>query len=203
MNKEWRSITYLKRLLKHYRTQNNLLRRLLLEEIAENDYLTSSMHEYEFIQRINGEYSLFLNPPAFTFKTSHNMLSCTFSIKVNDIICIISDGKTKWIYFNSPQTNIDGVHHISDKLSFTDNIPNTCKLLDNSQIHLNQVSRFAAVNISYYTLDSERLILNIVNYHHPECGKIKITPGFVQNFISKKKDLESIISFQKKSIDSK
>ena len=107
----------------------------------ENDHLKSSLYMFEICEIIKGQYSIFLNPPEFQFTTTKSQKACSFKINVNDIVCIKSNGKTKWIYFREPQSSVDGIKHTSDKLSYTGSLEDFCTQYDRPKVHLCQISR--------------------------------------------------------------
>lgn len=164
----------------------------------ENNYLKSPLYMFEICQMIKGEYSVLLNPPEFQFTTTKNQKSCTFCININDIVCIISEGKTKWIYFKEPQSSIDGIRHVSDKLSYTGSLEDFCLLYDRPKVHLCQISRSVIVNLFFYYLDrSQAKLIDPKLFNRKECDNLPISKNYVKEFTTRKASLKSIISFQK------
>jgi len=177
--------------------ENKKLKKLIRALRKENEYLKSPLYLFQVTETIQSRYSILLNPPPQEFSTTKNQKSCTFQIDINDIICIKSDGKMKWIYFVKKQTSIYGERSESDKLHFTGTIDEFCKKYDAPRIHLCIVSRSVAVNPHYYFLNFKKLqLLGEINPHNL-CNNIPISPKFVNNFIERKTALEKIISFQK------
>jgi hypothetical protein len=173
------------------------LRRLVKDLKAENEYLKSPLYLFEMTEAIQGTYSVLLNPPPLEFSATKNQKACTFQIDINDIICVKSDGKIKWIYFVKKQTSIFGERSESDRLSFTGTIDDFCKKYDAPGIHLCIVSRSVAVNPHYYFINSKKLRLLGETNPHNKCNDIPISPKFINDFIERKSTLEKIISFQK------
>ena len=170
----------------------------LLELEEENKFLKSPLYFSEICDIIKGEYNCLLNPPTFKFLTTHKQKSCTFNLNINDIICVTSDGKTKWVYFNEPQSSVDGIKHVSDKLSFTGNLSEFCNEYDKPKIHLCQISRFDIVNIFYYYLDRNHVkLMESEKISRKECDNLSITKKYHTEFINRKSSLKSIVSFQK------
>ena len=174
------------------------LQRKIAQLQEENDYLKSPLHMFEVCEMIKREYSILLNPPEFQFATTKSQKSCSFKININDIVCVIADGKTKWIYFQEPQSSIDGVRHVSDKLSYTGSLEDFCLEYDRPRIHLCQISRSVIVNLFFYYLDKNQLKLrDTKRLTGKEYNNLTITKKFKEEFITRKASLKSIISFQK------
>jgi hypothetical protein len=174
------------------------LQRKVTELQEENDYLKSSLYMFEICQIIKREYSILLNPPEFQFTTTKSQKSCSFKININDIVCVISEGKTKWIYFQEPQSSVEGIRHISNRLSYTGSLEDFCLQYDRPKIHLCQISRSVIVNLFFYYLDRSRVMLiNTKNFKKTECNNLAIGKIYISNFIERKASLKNIISFQK------
>ncbi len=164
---------------------------------AEIDYLKSPLYLFEVIESIKGTYSVLLNPPLRDFPTTSNQKACTYKITPAQIVCIKSEGKIKWIYFESPQISVSGVRFVSDKLSYYGSLDEFCKDYDSAQVHLCVISRSVAVNPAFYFLDSDKVRLMGDNNPHGVCDNLSISPQFVQRFSERKATIDSIISFQK------
>lgn len=167
---------------------------------AENNYFKSPLFIYELLESINGTYSIQLNPPPIEFKTTTPTQKATFfRIIPNDIVSIHSEGKTKWIYFQSIQESVSGARLVSQKLSFTGRIDDFCRLYDSGGIHLCQISRSVFVNPSHYFLDGKKIKLINQNLNpYAKCDNLPISTQFIPRFIEIKSIVEHIISFQKK-----
>ncbi|MDI1355350.1 MAG: hypothetical protein PSX36_10550 [bacterium] len=180
--------------------QDKILRELTNEVnrlTKENEYLKSPLYHWDIIESIKGSYSVLLNPPLVAFNTTINQKASGFKININDIVCILSDGKTKWIYFNRKQQSVDGKLLVSDKLSFTGNIEEFLLTYDKPKVHLCQISRSEAVNLNYYQLNSK--VVQLLGKNNPQnsCNTLTMSPNFKKEFIERKAALENIISFQK------
>lgn len=174
------------------------LQNKIAELQEENDYLKSSLYMFEICQMIKGEYSVLLNPPLFQFDTTKSQKSCSFKININDIVCVVSDGKTKWIYFKEPQSSIDGIRHTSDKLSYTGSLEDFCTEFDRPKVHLCQISRSVIVNLFFYYLDRNHAkLIKSEKIATKECDNLAISKKYLTEFINRKSSLKSIISFQK------
>lgn len=174
------------------------LQRKVEELQKENDYLKSPLYMFEICQIIKGEYAILLNPPEFPFMTTKSQKSCTFSININDIVCIISDGKTKWVYFNEPQSSIEGIRHVSDRLSYTGNLEDFCLQHDRPKVHLCQISRSVVINLFYYYIDRNQVkLIDAKLFPNKGCDNLPISKKYVKEFTTRKASLKSIISFQK------
>lgn len=179
------------------------LKRVVRKLQEENNFLKSPLYLYEVTEQIQDHYSVLLQPPPREFKTTKGQRSSVFQIDMNDIVCVISDGKSKWVYFNKMQESVRGERFVSDKLSFTGNLQSFCNVYDPPKIHLCIVSRSVAVNPSYYYLDANKLRLIGKKKSHSVCNEIVITPKHISNFIERKSALENIRSFQKIQFRSK
>jgi hypothetical protein len=178
------------------------LKKLVRKLTDENEYLRSPLYLFEVTEAIQGSYSGLLNPPLKELLTTTlKQKACTFQLDINDIICIKSDGKIKWIFLTKKQKSISGELFESDKLQFTGSIADFCKKYDTPKIHLCTVSRSVAVNPNYYFLSSKKLLL--VGNVNPHGIDIPISSRFVDNFIERKATLERISSFQKIDFHSK
>ncbi len=172
------------------------LKKLVNKLKDENDYLKSPLYLFQVTEQIQGRYSILLNPSIVDLRTTKRQKAAFFKIDINDIICVISDGKSKWIHFNRPQTSFDGVRLTSEKLSFTGSLEEFCLKYDSPKIHLCIVSRSVAVNPFYYHLDKNHLILNEGIIADNKCKKVITSPKFRKDFIIRKETIERIISFQ-------
>jgi hypothetical protein len=166
-----------------------------LEE--QNKFLKSPLYISEICDIIKREYSNLLNPPLFEFKTTKGQRSCSFELDINDIVCVTSDGKTKWIHFQVPQSSINGVKHVSDKLCFTGSLEEFCLEFDKPKIHLCQITRSVIVNIFYYYVDRKQLRLVDETSNMEECNNFQISKDFKSDFIRRKSGLKHMLSFQK------
>ncbi|HMO60714.1 MAG: hypothetical protein QM725_07170 [Lacibacter sp.] len=164
----------------------------------ENEYFKSPLFMWDICQVIKGEYSILLSPPKIEFHSTKNQKACSFKINVNDIICVLSSGKTKWIYFKEPQSSLTGISVTSDKLSYTGNLHNFCKMFDNHGIHLCQISRSVIVNVFHYYLD--RKTLRLIDPHKSKKGKcdnLPISYEYLEIFLSRKSTIKNIATFLK------
>lgn len=153
---------------------------------------------FEICQMIKGEYSVLLNPPLFQLETTKSQKSCSFKININDIVCVISDGKTKWIFFKEPQSSIDGIMHTSDRLSYTGSLEDFCTEYDRPKVHLCQISRSVIVNLFYYYLDRNQVnLIESEKISRKECDNLSISKNYLTEFTNRKSSLKSIVSFQK------
>lgn len=183
--------------LRNLRKQVNLLQ-------AENDYLKSPLYLFEITEQIQERYSILLSPPLKELSTTNNQQKkCVFKFDLNEIVCIQSDGKVKWIYFCKPQESILGAKLISDKLHYTGSLEDFCKTYDQPQIHLCIVSRSVAVNPTYYHLDEKKLKLEGKINPQGKCNNIPISQRFVKGFVERQETLKTIRSFQKIRFHSK
>lgn len=170
----------------------------------ENDYLKSPIYLFEITEQIQERYSILLSPPFKELSTTNNQQkSCVFKFDINEIVCIQSDGKVKWIYFVRQQESSSGARLVSDKLHYTGSLEEFCNLYDQPRIHLCIVSRSVAVNPSYYNLDGKKL--KLVGKINPQgkCDNIPISQRFLKGFVERKETLTSIRSFQKIRFHSK
>jgi len=164
----------------------------------ENNYFKSPDFLWGICEIIKGEYSNLLNPPKKEFNTTKNQKACSFEININDIICILSNGKTKWIYFKEPQSSFSGIRHVSDKLSYTGNLADILKEFDKPKIHLLQISRSTIVNVFYYFLDRNKLrIIDANKLRHSNCNNLSIGTEYMEDFKSRKSAIANLTSFLK------
>lgn len=179
------------------------LKTLIKKLKAENEFLKSPLNIFNLIDGIKGTYSILLNPPFKKFTTTKGQKACTFEFDINDVICVISSAKVKWIYFNKLQTSISGVHHVTDKLHYTGNLIEFCKKFDPPKIHLLQISRSVLINPKYYYLNSNCVrLLGKINPHNV-CDNLIISEKYIKDFNLRKSNLAEIASFQKNDIRSK
>jgi hypothetical protein len=182
-------------------SKDELIKKLLKENRQlkkENNYFKSPLFLWDTCEIIKREYSILLNPPNKEFKTTKNQKACSFEININDIICILSSGKTKWIYFNKPQSSSTGIRHVSDKLSYTGNIADFLKEFDKPCIHLCQISKSAIVNVFYYFIDRNKLKIIDTNYlQHSHCDNLAFGPEYLENFKLRKSTIGNLTSFLK------
>lgn len=164
----------------------------------ENEYYNSPIFMWDTCQVIKGEYSTLLNPPKTKFHTTKSQKACSFEIDINDIVCVLSNGKVKWICFKEPQSSLAGISHTSNKLSYTGSLNNFCQEFDKLGIHLCQISKSVVVNIFYYSLD--RKILRLIDPHKSikeNCDNLTMSKEYTESFLSRKSDLKNIITFLK------
>lgn len=173
------------------------LKKLVKKLQKENDYLKSPLYHFTLTEQIQERYSVLLNPPSKDFRTTKGQKAAIFKINITDIVCILSDGKSKWVHFKEPQKSIEGVLLDSDKLSFTGTLLDFCNKYDDTKIHLCIVSKSVAVNPLYYQLDKDKLKLADNKISNKYCDNIKVSPKYLKEFVERKSIIESIISFQK------
>ncbi|MFN0189056.1 MAG: hypothetical protein ACKVQV_10180 [Bacteroidia bacterium] len=176
---------------------HKILNRIIAELKMENDYLKSPMYKFEMTQDIKGVYSILLNPPKKRFKSLRNSRASYFEIDVKDVICICSDGLTKWVYFTCPQKSIEGELLIFNKLGYNGKIEEFLDEHDQTKIHLCKVSKSHAINLSCYDLDAKNLIFNLETSSKEEYKEIPIGPNFYEEYIKRKAVFDFLISFQK------
>jgi DNA-binding LytR/AlgR family response regulator len=179
------------------------LKALVKKLKAENEFLKSPLNIFNLIDSIKGTYSILLNPPFKKITTTKGQKACTFEFDINDIVCVISSGKIKWIYFIKPQTSIGGIHYVTDKIHFTGNLIEFCKKFDPPKIHLLQISRSTLINPKYYYLNSNKVCLDGKINPHNKCNNLLISKKCIEDFNLRKSNLEEIASFQKNDIRSK
>ncbi len=178
--------------------ENRLLRKIIMELQKEIENLNSLGHQWDIIQRIQGNYSILLNPPSQVFHTtSLKSSACTFEIKIEEIICILSEKKTKCIWFRSIQKSIEGEKYESNCLTFTGTIESFIDEYEKSKVLLCKVSRSAAVNLKFYDLDGNKLRLNSGHKPNIDVDNIKVGKDYMKELVIRKGALDKIISFQK------
>lgn len=164
----------------------------------ENEYFKSPLFMWDICQVVKEEYSILLSPPKIKLHTTKNQKACSFEININDIICVLSSGKTKWVYFKEPKFSLTGIRHTSDKLSFTGSLNNFCNSFDKPSIHLCQISKSVIVNIFYYYLDRKTLrLINPHNNKRGNCDELSISQEYLETFLNRKSAVKNIITFQK------
>ncbi len=175
-----------------------------IEELhSENNYLQSQLYTWDVVRGIQGYYSALLTPEPKVFKTTSNKSrSSTFEIKIQDIICIISDGKYKDIYFRQKQKSVEGDLFESIKLSFNGTIEEFFSNYHPDGLLLCKVSRSAAINVLYYSIDGNNVKLNLKEYPEPDTGEksideISIGKEYLGQLKSQLNAIEHILSFQK------
>lgn len=173
------------------------LRKKLRQLQKENDFYTSYGYLYGIISGIQGNYNILLNPPLKEFSTTKEQKASKFKINLNEIVCIASEGKMKWIYFNKPQTSFCGIKYISSKLHFYGTIEEFCNDFDAPKMHLCIVNRSFAVNPNYYNLNENKLELAVSVENYDKIKEISISEKHIKEFVEHKEKFESIRSFQK------
>jgi hypothetical protein len=178
--------------------QNKILQKIIIELQKEIEHLNSSGHQLDIIQKIQGNYSILLNPPSQVFHTtSLRSRSCTFEIKIIDIICILTDKKTKYVWFRSSQKSIEGEKYESNCLTYTGTIESFIEKYEKPKVLLCKISRSAAVNLLYYDLDGAKLRLNISNQSATYREDIPVGKEYLKEIVLRKGNLDKMISFQK------
>lgn len=181
-----------------YRKLINQLENEIEELQSENDYLKSPLYSWDIIQGVQGNYSSLLAPPPQIFKTtSLKSMSSIFEIKVQEIICILSDGKNKEIYFRQKQKSVEGDRFESIKLTFIGTIEEFISVYDPSRLLICKISRSAAVNVLFYSIDGNKVSLNLKDYTEPKTANISIGKEYMGQIKSQLNAVEQILSFQK------
>jgi hypothetical protein len=176
----------------------NKLKRENIELKKENEYFKSPIFMLDICQTIKGEYSILLSPPKLKFHTTKNQKSCSFEIDINDIICVLSSGKTKWVYFKEPQSSLTGINHTTNKLSYTGSLKDFCIDFDRLGIHLCQISKSVIINIFYYYLDRKKVrLIEPHNSNHGNCDNLTISQEYVELFLSRKSAAKNMVTFLK------
>jgi len=192
MDKKDKEIIKLKKSIVALENENKELK-------EENEYLTSELYTYLKIQDILGEYLIHLNPPKIEFQTAVKQAKAIFEVSLQDIVCVIAEGRNKKIYCKSVQKSIDGIKYEKNYLPFTGTLKDCCNVFDKKSIQLCIVSKNAAVNALYYDIDKDKLKLsNNVEKPNNSCDNIPISTKLKEVFVSKKRDLNQIISWIEK-----
>jgi hypothetical protein len=163
----------------------------------ENDFYKTPLFFDGVIKGIQGEYNYLLNPPVKEFSTTKEQKVSRFRIDLNEIVCIVAEGKRKWIYFSKPQTSYCGIKHISSKLHFYASFENFCKDFDAPKMHLCIVNRSFAVNPNYYVFNENKLELIETFENFDKIKEISIPKKYISEFVERKEKFESLRSFQK------
>ena len=172
--------------------------KLELEDL-KNNFL---VHLYDAIEKATSHYDVLLNPYPVEIKAVHKGKSETFEIKVTNVICILSDKTTKYIYLRHPVIAIDVEGRKTTVIEVNRNFKMVCKEIDSLEFHLFQQSKTSAVNLYYYSLNKDELILNLKEYPNEVCRKLKIGKPKIKEFITTQKGFRKIISLQKKRFGS-
>lgn len=173
------------------------LRKKLRQLKKENDFYKTPLFFDGVIKGIQGKYNYLLKPPVKEFSTTKEQKASRFKIDLNEIVCIVADGKMKWIYFSKPQKSFCGIKHVSSKLHFYDSLENFCKDFDAPKLHLCIVNRSFAVNPNYYNLNENKLELIKPIENFEDIKEVSITKKHISEFVERKQKFESIRSFQK------
>jgi hypothetical protein len=173
------------------------LRKKLRQLKKENDFYKTPLFFDGVIKGIQGKYNYLLKPPVKEFSTTKEQKASRFRIDLNEIVCIVAEGKRKWIYFSKPQTSYCGIKHISSKLHFYDSLENFCKDFDAPKMHLCIVNRSFAVNPNYYVFNENKLELIEPFENFDKIKEISIAKKHISEFVERKEKFESLRSFQK------
>lgn len=159
---------------------------------------------FNSLQAIIDEYSIFLNPPEILLKASYQNKSEAYKIKTENLICVFSIGRTKKLLFgtnicgignNERDTNLISIENPWDIL-----LPN----LDSKKFHLCKIDKSTYVNVKYYDLLQDELIVKAkIENTSAKYEKFTIKGKYKFNFIQMKEQYDKIFSLQKLLVDYK
>jgi DNA-binding LytR/AlgR family response regulator len=184
--------------VRDYKKEIQILKEKIKSLEEENDWIKSPLYMFELIDLLLGNYSLLLNPHRIEIRSSLNQKACFFSIDIKNVVCIIADERAKYIYLKKAIKSVEGKLHKTNKIALNENLKNICNKLDSSKVHLAQVSKSVAVNVAYYDLDGENLIINTKDLEFIECEKIPISKSYIKSFKIQKEAIDSFLLLQKK-----
>lgn len=182
-------------------------RRIISNLIDEITYLRSPMRLLELTDLITKQYSVLLFPPAIKVAASDNHTSEEYKIKANEIICIISDpskSKVKLIYLIKKIKNVKDGSKLTNSIKVNNEktIPEIATAIDKAKIHLTQVSQSAYVNVAFYELVKNEVVLKLKGNKVKLIQNIPISKQYIPGFQSKKQDLEKIRIFHQIDLSS-
>lgn len=184
--------------MKDYKSENKTLKQELSKALKKIKWYESPLFIFEMVENLTGTYSVLLYPPSVKIKSTLKQKSCSFNVNVGDVICILSDERTKYIYLKTIQKSFEGVLNETNKIIVNETVDKICRRLDSSCFHLVKVSPSAAVNIAYYDLDKKHLKINFKGYKPINCNRISITDSFIDNFKVQKAAFDHVKELQKK-----
>jgi hypothetical protein len=178
---------------------------ILLQDGIINQYKNDfSLTFFEALEAIFGNYSILLNPKEVEIKASYLNKSEIYKIKLENIIGVFSDRRTKYILLTEKVAGIGSNLRETDKISFNGNFEPLIKKLDGPDFQLVKVSKSGYVNVKYYNLVRDTLFLNMeLNSSNELHKEIKITKKYRLNFRMVKENFNGVSWYQKKLFDYK
>lgn len=156
-------------------------------------------------------YKWMTRPRPFKLHATHSGKPVVYEISIIEVICVISDGRAKYIYLKNPVRPIDGDYHETNKILVNRNgltLDKLCNEMEGLRFHLVQISKNAAINIACYHLGKNSFQLIGEPSKHKNINDIPLGKMYLDNYKFKKHYFDAFLSLhsfksrdiQKKSI---
>ena len=198
--------------MKNYSNENKNLKLKIqnLQKIIKqknkllDDYKNNwSINLFNSLQAITDEYSILLNPPVVKLKASYKNKSEAYNIKIENVIGIFSEGRTKKILLESSISGIGNNVRNTDLICVESSWESIIQKLDRVKFHLCEIDKSTFLNIKYYDLTNDELTFSINKSKFPEYKKFELKGDYKNNFILMKENYNRIYWLQKVFVDYK
>lgn len=196
---ERKPITQKQRLLIRRLNQARMALKALKKELRD-EKASWAIQLWMLIEDEVEELSIFYNPWPVKVKATYGGKSLIYEIRVVDILCILSEGRVKYIYTKKPYKNEEGPLQITEKIMVDQNdltLEKLCKHMDSLEGHLVVVGRGKAINMAHYHFSGSEFEAFTKSRKHTKINTIKSGTGYIENYIERKKWFDDFRSLQR------
>ena len=176
----------------------------LQEELEENKR-NSILYHFMVVEEEIHKHHLYFNPYPVVIPATYKNKSLKYKISPTQVICIVSDDRTKTIYLSEAIENFEGELRKTDKIVINNNklsLERLRHLIDSLGFHLVLVSKGEVFNLGKYRLNKTTIQIK-EKPRYAVCKSFKIGSNFLGNF-QKRKDhydgLYALASLQRSSV---
>ena len=127
--------------------ENSLLKEKIRELESQIRVINNPSRKVEELDLILGHYDNILNPPRKDLEFGKSK----FSIDLNDLVCVKSDGRLKIMYFIKIQVSLNDKNGSKDFIRFDGSFQALMDNIDKIHSHMFQVNRSLWVNVRHFS----------------------------------------------------
>jgi hypothetical protein len=173
--------------------------KLLKQELRESKE-SWLLYMWSLIEEEIQGYEWRTNPEPFEIHGTHKGKPIVYKISITDVVCVVGEGRDKYIYLKQAIKNIEGELHKTNIITINRNnltIEKLCKELDGLRFHLVQVSKSAAINLAFYHYNNLSYTLEDKFPNCKDVDKIKGGKAYIKNYRDRKRHFDDVISLQR------
>jgi hypothetical protein len=172
----------------------------LIKEYSENYF----WNMFNSISAITGEFHSIINPVPAIISASYMNKPERYEVKVEDVVCVTSEGRTKTILLRKKIVGIGPNERETNKIQSNCKWENIISQLNRVNLNLFKVSKSIAVNVRYY--ESQKSNINTsenLPKQYLKLETINLDEKTMSNFIAAKANFHRVFNLHKVMIDYK